>query len=126
MAYENKFLLNEAFQYSDPNIIADIFVNEMEIIQNSLAPPKRVQKRNHLAPWYDKKLHDYSSYKEDVHKMAVINDDIESWGLFKKTRNIYNRMVKDAKSAFYNAKLNIHNYDKNNGSQDSNGSKKMW
>ena len=118
--------MNEAFQYSDPNMIVDIFVNEMEIIQNSLAPPKRVQIRNNLAPWYDKKLQDYSSYKEDIHKMAVINDDIESWGLFKKTRNIYNRMVKEAKSAYYNKKLNIHNYDNDKGSQGSNGSKKMW
>ena len=35
-------------------------------------------------------------------------------------------MVKEAKSAYYNTKLNIHNYDKNKGSQGSNGSKKMW
>ena len=50
LAYDNNYIISEAFHHSDPNIIADIFVNEMEIIQNSLAPPKRVQIRNNLAP----------------------------------------------------------------------------
>merc|ERR1711867_431512 len=35
-------------------------------------------------------------------------------------------MVKEAKSTYYNKKLNIHSYEIDNGSQVSNGSKKMW
>ena len=48
--FDNNDVIGLAFNYDDPNIIANILVNKMEIIQNALAPQKRVQIRTKLAP----------------------------------------------------------------------------
>ena len=101
-------------------------IMKLEIIQNSIAPPKRVQIRKNLAPWYNKKLIDFSSYKEDIHKMAIINDDVETWREFRKVQNSYNKMVREEKMKFYNKKLNIHNFDENGSKNEFSGSKNMW
>ena len=79
-AYDNNQFLNEAFQYQDPNQIANILVEE--IIQNTMALPKRVQNWSTLAP--NKELQSFSPYKEDRHKIAIINNDTDSWRSFKK------------------------------------------
>ena len=80
----------------------------MEIIQNFLAPLKRVQICNDMAPWYDKELKkSLSSNKEDLHRMAILNDDIESWREFRRIRNLYNRTVKVKKCNYFHKKNEI-------------------
>ena len=93
-AFDNNYIINTAYNFDCPNLIANIMVNEVEIIQNSLAPPKRVKIQKNLAPWYDLELQNLSKSKENTHRMAIINDDEDSWREFRKNRNIYNKMVK--------------------------------
>ena len=80
-------------------------MRELQIIQDTFAPPKRVQVSNKLAPWFDSTLQKYNSYKNDIHKIAVINDDEESWRMFRNVRNIYNKMVKKSKNGYFYRKL---------------------
>ena len=76
--FDSNDYFNSIFNYDDPNIIASIIVREMEIMQDTISAPKRVQIKTKLAPWFDTKLQSYNNYKEDIHRMAVINDDEES------------------------------------------------
>ena len=39
-------------------------------------------------------LQNLSRNKEYTHRIAVINDDEDSWREFRKSRNNYNKMVK--------------------------------
>ena len=54
--FDNNENINSVFHSDDPNVISNILVSELQLIQNAIAPPKRVQVSTKLAPWFDSNL----------------------------------------------------------------------
>ena len=48
--FKNNDTINTKFNYTDPNIIAEILVNEISLIIECISPSKKIQCPNNYAP----------------------------------------------------------------------------
>ena len=59
--------LNDIFNLTDPNSIADIIHNEMDIIINCIAPRHRIQLKKNFSPYVSKELKNNTIMKTFSH-----------------------------------------------------------
>merc|ERR1712101_64271 len=126
--FSNNHFLQEIFSETDPNIIAEILLNELSIIIECIAPSKKIQCSKNYAPWINQDFIRESKIKDELHRIAKGSNSIEDWRKFRAQRNIVNNINKSNKSSYYNSRLNI----KKNGNGDETKyqndvqSKVMW
>ena len=103
----NNEILNTIFHYTDPEIIANILINEISIIINCIAPAKKVQCNTKYAPWIDDDFIIQSKLRDDLHKKAKLSDSQEDWRQYRSQRNIANNLNKNKKYNYLKHQLNI-------------------
>ena len=67
---ENSVPLQTIFEHTDPNIVAEILHNELNLIINKLAPKKRVQVKNDI-PYLDKQTREKKKSVEKLLTKAI-------------------------------------------------------
>ena len=72
--------ISSIFNYEDPNVIANILINELNSIIESLAPEKLIQHSNKYAPWLNGDYFKLLSKKNLAHKRASMsNNNQDIW-----------------------------------------------
>ena len=118
--FNNNTALNTVFSYSDPNIIANIIINELSRIIELISPSKKVQCSKSYAPWIDKNFKIQADIRDNLHSIAITVDTQEAWRDYRNQRNLVNRLVKYNKNKYYSNRLNLNNNtDSNNDTTDN-------
>ena len=55
---ENNTYIDELFQWEEPNLIAEILTNELNIIVNSIAPKPKIQLSKKFVPYMNSQIRD--------------------------------------------------------------------
>ena len=63
----NNEVISTVFNYTDPNSIAEILINELSLIIECIAPSKKVQCSNNYAPWISQDFINESKVKDYLH-----------------------------------------------------------
>ena len=53
--FTNNDTINTIFNHTDPNIIAEILVNEISLIIECISPSRKIQCSNNYAPWINER-----------------------------------------------------------------------
>ena len=72
-------ILDIIFNYSNPDTIANILINEISLIINCIIPAKRIQCYNKFALWIDEEYIHQSKVRDDMHSKAKISDSQDDW-----------------------------------------------
>ena len=104
--------IDQVFNTDNPNTIAEIIVNEVNICIETIAPSKRIQCTKKHCKWYTPALTQLAQYKNKLHNIAKSTNSENDWRIFRHTRNIYNNTVRDTKAQYYSNKLTIKNKHK--------------
>ena len=80
----------------NPNIIADILINEMNSIIQTIAPSKLVQCNNKYNKWYNHDIEIQADRKNKAYDKARQTNDPEDWREFRRQRNKYNNDIRTA------------------------------
>ena len=92
--------LNTIFNFTDPNIIANILHFEMDLIINCIAPRHRVQVKKKYSPYVSKELMNQYNKKNDLYSQAIAKNDMDLFRQFKNERNGFYRNLKKKKLIF--------------------------
>ena len=84
--------LNTIFNYTDPEIVANILIKEITLIINCIAPPKKIQFTNNYAPWIDQEFINQSKIKDNLHTKAKLTNSETDWRIFRFQRNHVNNL----------------------------------
>ena len=71
--------INTIFNYTEPNIIANILLFELDVIINSIAPKHRIQVRKNYSPYVNKKLKIEHNLKNQLYSQAIETNDQENF-----------------------------------------------
>ena len=99
--------IDQVFNTDNPNTIAEIIVNEVNLCIETISPSKRIQCTKKHCKWYTPALTQLAQYKNKLHNIAKSTDSENDWRIFRHTRNAYNKAVKDTKAQYYSNKLTI-------------------
>ena len=113
--------IDQVFNTDDPNIIAEIIINEVNRCIETISPSKRIQCTKKHCKWYTPALTKLAEYKNKIHKIAKSSNSETDWRIFRNIRNKYNNLVKETKSKYYSQKLTINNKNIANGKTNNNG-----
>merc|ERR1712030_82609 len=61
--------IQKAFNHSNPNTIAEIIINQVNIIINSIAPAKKIQCKKKYAKWLNINIKNQGDIKNKAHKI---------------------------------------------------------
>ena len=87
--------INSIFNHDDPNTIADILINELNLIIETLSPEKLIQHNNNYAPWLNSDFFKLLAKKNMAHKKATCSkNNQELWREFRNIRNMVNKLNK--------------------------------
>lgn len=101
---KNSFNAFDLDQY-DPNISWQIWKNKFFKIWNNHAPLKRRKVANKRLPWLTIDLIAKKRHINFLNRKAKADNTINSWSVFKKAKNQYNRQIKETKCSYYQGKL---------------------
>ena len=55
-AIKNSIILNKIFTFTDPNLIAEAIIMELNAIIDFISPVKKIQFKNDYVPYYTKEI----------------------------------------------------------------------
>lgn len=99
--------IDTVYDYDTPDEIAEIPINELNTIIQTVAPSKLRQCMNRYNKWYNKDKETQADIKNKAHYKAKKTNDPEDWRDFRRQRNKYNNDIKTAKNSYYYNKLTI-------------------
>ena len=76
--------IDTVFDFDTPNDIADILINEIDSIIQTIAPSKLVQCRNRNNKWYNKDIETQADVKNETHDKAKLTNDPDDWRDFRR------------------------------------------
>ena len=89
----------------DPNIAAERLSAKINNILNKHAPVRKIQTRNHFAPWLSEETKEVMSHRNKLHNAAIESQDKDDWACYNQLRNKVNRKVKEEKVEWQQRKL---------------------
>ena len=89
----------------DPNISWQIWKNKFFRIWNKHAPVKTRKVGAKRLPWLTTDLIHKKRHIKFLNRKARTTNTTDAWSVYKKTKNQYNRQIKDTKCMYYRAKL---------------------
>ena len=101
--------IDTVFDYDMSNDIADILIDEINNIIQTIAPNKLIQCKNRYNKWYDKDIKIQVDNKDKAHDRAEMTNDPDDWRHFRRQRNKYNNDIKTAKKKYYYNRLTLQN-----------------
>ena len=122
LALESSYI-NDAFQYEDPEIIADIIQTELNSIIEMIAPTKYQQFKKKYTPYYNKKTVQDRKTMNEYLTDAIKTNNQYSWRLFKNFRNSFFKGVKELAANYIKNRF-MHYKDKWKCIKEYNGNSK--
>ena len=98
-------IIQTAFTYTDPDLIADIIMSEFNNIIDIIAPQTVKQVRKNYTPYISKTLREKQNQLRKLHIKAKKTKDIEDWNKYKNTKATINKLVSQHKTKYITRKL---------------------
>ena len=119
--FDHNHELNRIFNETDPDAIAEILINELSLIIETISPSKKIQCSNSFCPWLDDEYRIEASIRDNLHTIARTTNTEVNWRLYRQQRNKVNRINTNNKTKYYEARLNknINNNDSNDNSDNN-------
>ena len=99
--------IDTVFDYDTPDEIADILINELNTIIQTIAPSRLIHCKNRYSKWYNKDIQTQADIKDKAHDRAKMTNDPDDWRYFRRQRNKYNNDIKTAKKKYYYNRLTL-------------------
>ena len=99
--------IDTVFDYDTSNEIADILIDEINNILQTIAPSKLIQYKSRYSKWYNKDIQAQADIKDRAHDKAKKTNDPDDWRQFRRQRNKYNNDIKTAKKKYYYNRLTL-------------------
>ena len=81
--------IDTVFDYDTSNEIADILIEEIDNIIQTISPSKLVQCKNRYNKWYNTDIERQADIKNKAHDKAKKTNDPDDWRDFRRQRNTY-------------------------------------
>ena len=94
-------ILNDIFNYVDPNMIANILQLELNSIINVIAPTRIVQFKKNYIPYINNDIKLNLITQQNLLKTAIETNDMNDWRLFKNFRNHLSKIIEKSKKSFF-------------------------
>ena len=72
-------IINTIFNYTDPNVITEILVNEISLMIECIAPSQKVQCSHNYTPWITEEYRSKSKIKDILHSKVKITNSEDNW-----------------------------------------------
>ena len=86
--------LGSIFKHTDPDVVANMIIEEMNLIVNKIAPAKLVQYKAKEVEYLNDETRDMKKESEERLTEAIKYNKNEDWNHYKNLRNRYRRMIK--------------------------------
>ena len=117
----SKKTIDTVFDYGTQDQIADILINELNTIIQTIAPSKLIQCKNRYNKWYNHDIEIQADIKNKAHDKAKRTNDPDDWRDFRRQRNKYNNVIKTVKNKYYYNKLTINDENDNSDKKNEGG-----
>ena len=92
--FDNNATINDIFNYTDPDIIADIIQIEMNSMIELIAPQSYIQYTKDYAPYLTDELRSEIKTTDDLLTIAIETKNPTAWIEFKNSRNVIQKKLK--------------------------------
>ena len=99
---QHNHVLNSAFTFTDPNLIADIIMSEYNNIIEIISPRTIRQIRRNYTPYLTKKLIKKKQYLYRLHIRAKHTKDNTDWTEYKNLKATLNKEINNNKTNYIN------------------------
>ena len=120
---DNSIELNKIFNYTDPEVIANIMQIELNAMINIIAPCKRIQIKKNYQGYLTESTREKIKLNKYYLGEAIKINNAESWRIFRHNRNSLSKVLRNEKRSYIESKLNS-NKDKWKTLKEINGVKK--
>ena len=101
----NNDMLKTVFNYTDPDIIANIIQIELNSIIDSIAPAKYIQCKNNYLPYVDNDLQSEINDVQLLLTKAIETKSIDNWRAYRLGRNILQKKILIKKKEYLQEKF---------------------
>lgn len=101
---------------NDVNIISEIFVDQIHLSLNKVAPIIEYKTHKDEKGWWSDEIKSAISHRDILYKRAALTKLTDDWEIYKQKRNEVVNIIRRAKSNFYTEKID----------EAKNDSREMW
>ena len=121
-AIDQSDLMNSIFNYTDPNIVANIIQLELNAIIDTILLPKIIQYNKKYVPYFNESIRNKIKTRDKLLSTAIETKDNEDWRSFRNQRNNLEKEIKETKKSYLMDKFQ-NNKDKWRTSKEVNNNK---
>merc|ERR1712240_754057 len=102
---KNNDIIQTAFNYTAPDLIAEIIMNEYNNIIEIIAPKTKRQVRKDYTPYLNKETRQEKHNLQKLHTKAKQTEDSNDWREYKNNKATLNKKINKQKTEYINKKL---------------------
>ena len=102
---KNNDIIQTAFNYTDPDLIAEIIMNEYKNIIEIIAPQTKRQVKKNYTPYLTQETRKEKQNLQKLHTKAKQTQDINDWREYKNIKATLNKKINKQKQEYINKKL---------------------
>merc|ERR1712240_894556 len=106
---EHNYIIKSAFTYTDPNLIADVVMSELNNIIEIIAPCTVKQERKMYAPYIDTNLRNKQRILQKLYNKAKRTKNNEDWLNYKNKKSNINKEAAKQRKKYIANKINSAN-----------------
>merc|ERR1712240_304919 len=101
---DNNDIIQTAFNYTDPNLIAEILMKEYNNIIEIIAPQTKQQVKKNYTPYINKETRLERQNLQKLHTKAKQTQDNNDWREYKNNKATLNKKINKQKNSLYKQK----------------------
>merc|ERR1712240_767534 len=102
---KNNDIIQTAFNYTAPDLIAEIIMNEYNNIIEIIAPQTKRQVKKNYTPYLNKETRQEKHNLQRLHTKAKQTQDTNDWREYKNTKATLNKKINKQRTEYINKKL---------------------
>merc|ERR1712240_396692 len=101
----NNDIIQTAFNYTDPDLIAEIIMREFNNIIDIVAPQTKRQVKKNYTPYLNKETRQEKKQLHKMHTKAKQTQENDHWREYKNQKAILNKKINKQKQEYINKKI---------------------
>merc|ERR1712240_226133 len=102
---KNNDIIQTALNYTDPNLITEIIMNEYNNIFEIIAPQTKRQVKKNYTPYINKETRQEKQNLHKLHTKAKQTQDTNHWNEYKNNKATLNKKINKQTTEYINKKL---------------------
>merc|ERR1711954_230420 len=103
---DNNDIIQTAYNYTDPELIAEIIMREFNNIIEIIAPRTKRQTKKNYTPYLNKETREAKKKLNEIHNKAKQTQQDDDWREYKNQRATINKQVDNQKQEYITKRLN--------------------